>query len=471
MEIYVWPDVPPKENPINYVTNGIHVPTFLAREWVALFDMHFGGGWRNKLDDEEFWDQHIESIPDRVYLSVRQLLKAGLLEDARRRASIQLRRNGCSESHLRRLTRHLTPHDTSTLTLGFARRFATYKRATLLFYDLDRLARILNHPERPVLLVFAGKAHPHDQPGQQLIRSIYQISMRPEIEGKIVLLEDYNLSMARKLLPGVDVWLNNPQYPLEACGTSGMKAAINGVINLSVLDGWWAEAYNGENGWAISPHGPETEAESRNREEAAELLDILEYQVVPLYYARNSHGDSDGWTKKSKASMKSIIPRFNSQRMAMDYTRDYYGPAARQRQAFSERGYAPARELAEWKKKVLREWSNVRIRLVNSPPREVAHGQSIPIEVAAHLGTLDPGDVMVECVLGRENELRIFVPVQTLKFEITTRNKEGEAIFKVDLHSPALKIPLPGLQSYKIRIYPYHPLLSHPFETGCMLWL
>jgi starch phosphorylase len=351
--LYVWPDIPPKENPINYVTNGIHIPTFLAREWVSLFDMYFGGGWRNRLDDEEFWDQHIESVPDHAYLSRRQLLKAGLLEDARRRVSIQLRRSGYSESHLRRMTRHLTPHDTTTLTLGFARHFATHKRATLLFYDLDRLARLVNDPERPVLFIFAGKAHPHDQPGQQLIRTIFQSSIRPEFEGKIVLLEDYNLSMARKLLPGVDVWLNSPQYPLEACGTSGMKAAINGVINLSVLDGWWAEAYNGENGWAINPHGPETDAESRNREEAAELLDVLEYQVIPLYYARNSHGDSHGWVKKSKASMKSIIPRFNSQRMAMDYIRDYYGPATRQRQALSERGGAEAKELTEWKKKRL----------------------------------------------------------------------------------------------------------------------
>lgn len=471
MEVYIWPEIPPKENPIGHVTNGIHVPTFLAREWVALFDMHFGGGWRNKLDDEDFWEHHIESIPDHVYLSVRQLLKAGLLEDARRRAIIQLRRNGCSESHIRRLTRHLTPHDTSTLTVGFARRFATYKRATLLFSDLDRLARLVNDPKRPVLFVFAGKAHPNDVPGQHLIRTIYQISRRSEFEGKVLMLEDYNLSMARKLLPGVDVWLNNPQYPLEACGTSGMKAAINGVVNFSVLDGWWAEGYNGENGWAITPHGPETDPEARNREESAELLDILEHQIIPLYYSHNSHGDSQGWVKKSKSSMKSIMPRFNSQRMAMDYIRDYYGRATKQYRALSESNCAPAKQLAEWKRKVHKDWRNVRIRLVSSLPTEIVNGQSMLVEVAAHLGGLDPEDVVVECVLGRQNDMNVFVPVQRIDFDVVGRTREGETLFRVDLHAPRLGIPLPGLQCYKIRIYPYHRLLSQRFETGCMIWL
>jgi starch phosphorylase len=471
MEAFIWPEVPPDENPIGYVTNGIHVPTFLGRAWVALFDMYFGTGWRNKLDDEQFWEQHIDSIPDHVYLSTHQVLKAEMIEDARRRAIVQLRRNGCSESHIRRITRHLSPNQLDSLVIGFARRFATYKRATLLFSDLPRLARVLTDPQRPVLFVFAGKAHPNDRPGQQLIREIADIAMRPEFEGRIILLEDYNLSMARKLLPGVDVWLNNPEYPLEACGTSGMKAGINGVINFSVLDGWWGEGYNGDNGWAITPHASGLDPETRNREEALELLDILEHHIVPLYFARTGQGEPQGWIRKSKASMKSIMPRFNAQRMAMDYIRDYYGPASRQRTRLMQNARAPALELASWKRRTAESWPGVRIRMVSAPSPQVKHGHSVPIEVAVYLNGLEPEDVVVECVLGRENELGEFIPSNSLEFTAAGPTLEGETLFRLDLCAPERGIPLPGLQSYKIRIFPYHPLLSHRFECGCMRWL
>jgi len=298
MEHYVWPDIPPEENPIGHVTNGVHVPTFLAREWVSLLDMRLGGEWRNKLSTPSYWEC-IEAIPDHSYWSIRQSLKSELVEDVRQRVELQAQRNGASKAQLEALTRNLNPHATDILTVGFARRFATYKRAALIFADPERLARLLNDPERPVMLLFAGKAHPSDQPGQDLIRQIHAFSRRPEFMGKIILLEDYNLSLARKLVAGVDVWLNNPEYPLEASGTSGQKAGLNGVINLSVLDGWWGEGYDGENGWAINPHGPQFEPGYRDREEGHDLLDILEKQVVPIYYQRNSHGYSKPWVKIS----------------------------------------------------------------------------------------------------------------------------------------------------------------------------
>src|SRR5690606_7664799 len=221
------------------------------------------------------------------FWSVRQSLKAKMLETVLERSVQQLRRNGISESQIRRLTRHIKPRKTDILTLGFARRFATYKRATLIFSDPQRLARLLNDPERPVVLIFAGKAHPSDHPVQEFIRQIHRYSRDPLFEGKIVLLEDYDMSLARKLVTGVDVWLNNPAYPLEASGTSGQKAGINGVLNLSVLDGWWDEGYNGENGWAITPHGSQFSPDFRDREEANELLDVLENEVIPLYYQRD----------------------------------------------------------------------------------------------------------------------------------------------------------------------------------------
>jgi starch phosphorylase len=356
--------------------------------------------------------------------------------------------------------------ESDILTIGFARRFATYKRATLLFSDPERLQRLLNDPERPVLLVFAGKAHPHDIPGQELIRRIHEFSMHPDFIGRIILLEGYDLAMARKLVTGVDVWLNTPEYPLEASGTSGQKAGMNGVINLSVLDGWWAEGYNGENGWAITPHAPHFDAEYRNHEEASELLELLENQVIPLYYKRNNQGFSESWVELSKASMKSSIPHFNAQRMVRDYIRSYYAPASRQTRSFSEDGFKGIRELAEWKEKVNRSWPEVSLRRVDNSPRSIMSGESLRIEVAARLGDLTAQDVVLECIIGSENEHGVFTAREHVRFNTSGHNNQGEALFELDLAPP-----LPGLQFYKLRIYPCHPLLSHPFETGRLIWL
>lgn len=465
MESYIWPQIPHEENPISYVTNGVHVPTFLAREWVNLFDMRFGGEWRNELYNAEYWDR-IDDIPDHSYWSLRQSLKSELLEDVRRRLVFQLRRNLCSEAQIERVIQNLSPHETDVLTVGFARRFATYKRATLLFSDPERLARLLNDPKRPVVLMFAGKAHPNDLPGQHLIQVIHDFARRPEFEGKIILLEGYDLSLARKLVTGVDVWLNTPEYPLEASGTSGQKAGINGVINLSVLDGWWGEGYNGENGWAITPHGPQYDTNYRNREEAQELLNILEKQVVPLYYDRNGHGYSAGWVKMSKSSMKSTMPHFNSLRMAMDYVTRFYGIAIQQRKRLAERNAAGAIELAQWKSKVARVWSKVKVRRIDTPVEELKAGAALPIRVAAALDGLKPEDVVVECLVGVNSESGDFITHERYTLQATGKADAGETTFSLDLQPR-----LPGLQYYKLRMYPYHTLLSHPFETGCMIWL
>ncbi|MHB8472842.1 MAG: alpha-glucan family phosphorylase [Gammaproteobacteria bacterium] len=465
MESYIWPQIPHEENPITYVTNGVHVPTFLAREWVNLFDMRFGGEWRNELDNGAYWDR-IDDIPDHSYWSLRQSLKSELLEDVRRRLVLQLRRNLCSEAQIERVIQHLSPHETDVLTVGFARRFATYKRATLLFSDPERLARLLNNPQRPVVLMFAGKAHPNDLPGQHLIQVIHEFARRPEFEGKIILLEGYDLSLARKLVTGVDVWLNTPEYPLEASGTSGQKAGINGVINLSVLDGWWGEGYNGENGWAITPHGPQYDTNYRNREEAQELLSILEKQVAPLYYERDGHGYSAGWVKMSKASMKSAIPQFNSLRMVMEYVTRFYGVALRQRKRLLENKAVGAIDLAQWKSKIARLWSKVKIRRLDTPVEELRSGVALSIRVAVQLEGLKPHDVIVECLVGVNNENGDFMTQERYALQPDGKVEAGETAFKLDL-----KPNLPGLQYYKLRMYPFHPLLSHPFEVGCMIWL
>jgi starch phosphorylase len=464
MEYYIWPEVPYRENPISYVTNGVHLQTFLAREWSNLYDMRFGRAWRNELLNENYWDR-VDEIPDHSYWSLRQSLKTEMFENVLRRALHQYRRNGCSEALMERMTKHLSP-GSDILTVGFARRFATYKRATLLFSDPERLSRILKNPERPVLLVFAGKAHPSDMPGQQLIRTIHEYSLRPEFMGHILLLEGYDLALGRKLVTGVDVWMNTPEYPLEASGTSGQKAGMNGVINLSVLDGWWAEGYNGENGWAITPHDPHFDAEYRNSEEANELLGLLESKISPLYYDRNSQGFSEGWVKISKASMKSAIPNFNAQRMVRDYIKRFYAPASRQNSKLCADDYKGAKELAAWKARVNQAWQNVTLRRTDNNSTELMAGDSLRIEVAVDLGELTTDDVLLECIIGTESEHEAFQEHEHVRLTPKGRNDDGHTLFGIDL------VPqLAGLQFYKLRLYPSHPLLSHPFETGHIIWL
>jgi starch phosphorylase len=465
MEGYVWPQIPAAENPMSYVTNGVHVPTFLAREWANLFDMRFDRTWRSQVSHKDYWDR-IDTIPDQSYWSVRQTLKSELLEDVRERSLRQHRRNGLSDVQIDRLVRHLVHDETDILTLGFARRFATYKRALLLFSDPKRLARIVNDPERPVLIMFAGKAHPSDLPGQELIRTISEYSRKPEFEGKIILLEGYDISLARKLVTGVDVWINTPEYPMEASGTSGEKAGINGVINLSVLDGWWGEGYNGENGWAITPHGPKYDVGFRDREEGQTLLDILEHEVVPLYYHRSGLGFSEDWVQKSKASMKTILPQFNAQRMVMDYVSKFYSTAARECEKLASDNGEPAKALAEWKQKIDKVWNGITIQRVNNVVDSIKSGETLLLQVAADLDGLSPDDVRVECLVGTESETGELQVKDTYFYKPVSVDDDGKQVFELDLVPP-----LSGLQNYQIRMYPYHELLSHPFETGHMIWI
>lgn len=459
---FIWPEVPPEENPIDYVTNGVHVPSFLHREWSYSFDVHFSSEWRDKMLDRAFWEQ-IEGIPDHAFWSSHQSIKTLLLEDLRQRLTHQARRNGAGAGEIQRLTAHL---NADTLLIGFARRFATYKRATLIFRDPERLARLVNDPDRPMVFVFAGKAHPKDEPGRELIRTIYHYSRQPEFEGRILLVEGYDLALARKLVSGVDVWLNTPEYPLEASGTSGQKAGINGVINLSVLDGWWGEGYTPDSGWAVSPHGRNFDPHERDREEALEVLDILEHQVAPLYYARGNHGYSPEWLARAKRAMINTLPRFNAQRMVMDYVRKFYGPATRQGRLLAEAALEPARALADWKRRVRAAWPGVQARRIDRPAAAIPYGDALRIEMAVHLNGLAPEDVTAECLLS--------APDGDGEFQVQGRHRlrpkghleSGETVFN-------LVLPLDdcGLYRYRLRLYPTHPQLSHPLETGLMKWL
>lgn len=464
-EGYVWPQIPHEENPIQYVTNGVHLATFLAREWFNLFDMTFDRSWRNEQLNADYW-QRVDEIPDQSYWSIRQTLKARLFADVRDRITLQAERNGCGEFHIQRLVSHVSEHKTDILTLGFARRFATYKRATLLFSDPDRLARLLNNPERPVVIIFAGKAHPNDHPGQELIRTIHHFSQRPEFEGKIILLEGYNLAMARKLVSGVDVWVNNPEYPMEASGTSGEKAGLNGVLNLSVLDGWWGEGYNGENGWGIVPHGEDYADDFRDREEGQALLDILERDIIPTYYERNGYGFSSEWVQLSKNSMKSILPHFNSQRMVMDYLQKFYAPASQQKRKLQKDQGNQARELAAWKQKINERWHEVHLQRIDSAPEKLMHGETMKIQVSVYLDGLESNDIAVECLVGSIDAHDEFIVQKRIPLQADGEKHDKRQTFSLDLE-PVFS----GLQHYKVRAYPYNALQTHPFETGHMIWL
>ena len=462
----LWPELDPEDNPLSYVTNGVHVPTFLAPEWTDQFDKYVGFDWLSRAGSAHF-RECLEAIPDHLFWSVRQSLKAQMLHLLRHRVARQHLRNNGSEAHLDRLLRNADPANPNVLTVGFARRFATYKRASLLFQDLDWVRTILGDETRPVLFIFAGKAHPADVPGQDVIRELARIARMPEFEGKILLLEDYDLRLARRLVSGVDVWLNNPMYPLEASGTSGMKAGINGVLNLSVLDGWWGEGYDGHNGWAIKPVAENLDEARRNFEESRTLYELLQDQVIPSYYRRGDMGHSPEWIRMAKRSIATILPRFSATRMVNEYLSKFYLPATRQGRRFAQSDFEPARRLALWKQRVRESWPKVAMRRLDNAPGRVAFGNGLRLEVGVHLGGLDPRDVTLELLLNKPPGIQapgepVFYPFESEGL----RTEQGEQRFALDLNPQIC-----GKLEYRIRLFPRHELLTNPFELGMMRWL
>lgn len=462
----LWPQIDPDENPVRHVTNGVHVPTFLANAWHDLFDEHVGVGWTQRLTDADHW-QRVHHIPDSQFWSVHQRLKSQMLYLVRYRVREQHARNQGSEAHLDRILKLADPGNPNILTIGFARRFATYKRATLLFSNLDWLREITGDPRRQVVFIFAGKAHPADQPGQELIRRIAEVARMPEFESRILLVEGYDLQLARRLVTGVDVWMNNPVHPMEASGTSGMKAGVNGVINLSVLDGWWGEGYNGRNGWAIKPASSALDAPRRDAEEARTLYELLQDQVLPLYYALGPAGYSPGWVAMAKESIASIAPRFSSVRMLSEYAGQCYAPAVRKWRELSPNGFEGARMLAAWKARVRQAWNGVSLRRADEPVTRIDHGAAVRVAVAARLNGIAPEDLAVEVLLARAGAGLAGQNLERkrLAFEQALAGT-GEHLYSLDLAPEHC-----GRIEYRIRAYPRHDLLTHPFEMGMMIWL
>ncbi len=353
----IWSGYYPEENHVGYVTNGVHFPTWCATEWRKVYDKYFDPSFMSDQSNEEIWHA-IYNVPDEEIWNTRMALKNKLIKYIRDKFTKQWLRNQGDPARVMSLLERINPN---ALMIGFCRRFATYKRAHLLFTDLDRLSKIVNNPDRPVLFFFSGKAHPADGAGQGLIKRIYEISQRPEFLGKIIFLEDYDMQLARRLVSGVDIWMNTPTRPLEASGTSGEKAEMNGVVNLSVLDGWWVEGYRKGAGWALPQERTYQNQGYQDQLDAATIYSLLEHEIVPLYYEQNKKGFSPNWIKVIKNSIATIAPHYTMKRQLDDYYSKFYNKEAARFAKISANNNRLAKEIAQWKETVAERWDNINV--------------------------------------------------------------------------------------------------------------
>jgi starch phosphorylase len=384
-----------EEIPVSAITNGVHIETWLAWELRDLYFRYLGKDCVEKPGTDN-WEK-VELVPDEELWRVHRLLKVKMIDFVRSSIKRQRMRNYELSRRVHEVDEYLSP---DVLTIGFARRFATYKRATLLFRDVERLRKLVNHPERPVRFIFAGKAHPADMAGQDLIKRIYDLSNEPEFRGKILLLENYDIHMARHLLHGVDVWMNTPRRPMEASGTSGQKAAVNGLINISTLDGWWPEAYDGSNGFAVGNECNYRNEEVQDQEDCHSLFAVLEEKLIPMYYRREA-GLPREWIKMMKQSIKTIVPVFNTHRMVTEYTANFYIPAMRRGMEFSNNNCALGEKVSRFKQHLQENWDQLKfIRIETNGAPKMYAGQKLEVTADLDLGQLAHDSVAVELVYG-----------------------------------------------------------------------
>ena len=353
----IWKGYFPEESHVGYVTNGVHFPTWCASEWKQLYSKYFDSNFLYDQSNPKIWEA-INNVPDEEIWNTRQTMKHKLVDYIRKQFSETWLKNQGDPSRIVSLMEKINPN---ALLIGFGRRFATYKRAHLLFTDLDRLSKIVNNPDRPVQFLFTGKAHPHDGAGQGLIKRIIEISRRPEFLGKIIFLENYDMQLARRLVTGVDIWLNTPTRPLEASGTSGEKALMNGVLNFSVLDGWWLEGYREKAGWALTEKRTYQNQEYQDQLDAATIYSILETEILPLYYDKNEDGYSEEWIKYIKNSISQIAPHYTMKRQLDDYYDRFYNKLAKRFHVLNADNYKKAKEIAAWKEEVAEKWDSIEV--------------------------------------------------------------------------------------------------------------
>ena len=458
----LWPGLPQEEVPITSITNGVHARSCVAKSTQELYDRYLGPDWEMTRKEDRLWDR-MSSIPDEELWRNHERCRSELVVFAREWLEKTLRERGAAQGEIERAREALDP---KVLTIGFARRFATYKRATLFLRDVERIMRIMRDSNRPVQFVIAGKAHPMDIPGKELIRDIVHFIREHNTMSSMVFLPNYDINVARMMVSGCDVWLNTPRRPREASGTSGMKASMNGLPNLSILDGWWDEADYVRTGWPIG-HGEFYEdTKYQDDVEANALYDLMEKEVVPLFYNRDADGIPRGWTAKMKDSIRLNCPFFNTARMVKDYARRAYFPVSDRFHTMTSDNCAPAKELSHWKKQLLAKWYDIKIEAVDiSQNQEVKVNQSIDVKARINLMGLTPADVQVELYQGSVDVNGDIIGGVPVVMEYLGEDPHNASLYTADITYTSS-----GLQGLSLRVLPKHDNLSSPYEAGVILW-
>ncbi|MDR1105326.1 MAG: alpha-glucan family phosphorylase [Treponema sp.] len=458
----LWPGLPLNEVPIGHVTNGVHPRTWVSSGMTDLLDRYFGPRFEEEPTDLAIWDR-MDRISDEELWRTHERRRERLVAFARDRIRERYRRTGAVERRMRQAEDALSPY---ALTLCFARRFATYKRGNLLLRDPERLLRLVKDNDRPVQLIFAGKAHPHDMPGKDLIREIIHFAEKYDVTSRIVFIENYDMTVARYLTSGGDVWLNTPRRPMEASGTSGMKAAMNGVLNCSILDGWWDEAYNPELGWAIGQGEEYHDDQLQDDIESKALYDLLERDIVPLFYQRGRDGLPREWIKRMKACMNTIGQSMSSHRMLMDYSNNFYFPALKNYRRIVKDDYAESKSLAAYFTKLRQGWDGLRINKIESNARPVMQrGDSLTVTAYIDLGPLSPEEVLVELYHGSVSNQSSDIK-NARRVEMKWAGTEGN----MNLYQIRIETSDTGFQGHTVRILPKHAALVHPYRSGFIKW-
>jgi len=458
----IWPHVKTEDIPISSITNGIHIPSWISDEMAELFDRYLGPRWKEDPDNQKVWER-IDEIPDAELWSTHQRRRERLVAFSRRKLVRQLKTRGGKPRDLQRAMETLHP---DALTIGFAKRFATYKRGLLVFRDIERLKAIISNQDRPVQFIIAGKAHPRDHEGKAIIQSITHIARDESFRNRVVFLEDYNMNIARYLVEGVDVWLNNPRRPLEACGTSGMKATANGALNLSVPDGWWVEGYHPDLGWSIGNGEVYENLEYQDDVESKAIYDLLEREIIPLFYERGVDGLPRGWIAMMKKSMRSLCPEFNSNRMVEEYTDKCYMEAALNHRMLTSDDYKNVKGLVKWSGSLMKNWKDVSILEVkHEDGEEVEVHSEVVVQARIKLGALTSSDVSARVYYGRLDDAGNLYDASDVIMDHIEDKGDGTHQFEARILCENT-----GRFGYTVRMLPRHHSLIHPVDTGLICW-
>ncbi len=459
----IWPELPNEEVPIRSVTNGVHLQSWISHDIDELYESYFGPRYKERPGAPEVW-RRVHKIPDMELWRIHNRRRERLVFFARKRLRQQLQRRGASQLYVQRAEQMLDPQ---ILTVCFARRFSTYKRGDLIFADLDRLDRIVNNPDRPMQLIISGKAHPLDNPGKEIIKQIITIINEERFRNHIIFLEDYDINVARYMVQGADVWLNNPRRPQEASGTSGMKAALNGALHASILDGWWDEAYRDDRGFKIGNGEEFSNVEAQDHQEAQMLYDMFEREIIPLYYDRDEVRLPTGWIAKMKNSIQMGGEEFSAQRMLREYADRFYVPALDAAEQLSADNFKNTREVTAWEQRMKESWSNLNINDVRIPDigPTVFVGQTLPIEVDVRLGQISPDDVTIELVSGRLNSQEQLINHRLVPAKLVNRGENGTYTFTGEVTCTES-----GRFGIKARVIPHNERLPHTFKPRLISW-